>query len=353
MKIKLKDAADFVGGIVIGNPNIEISNIAKIEEAKEGDITFLYLKSYEKFLSTTKASAVLISPEFKKSRTDLNYIEVKNPNVAIQKFIITFLKPDFTINGIDRSAAIDSTVKIGKNVGIGKNVVISAGCSIGDGSMIFHNTVIMEKVKIGKNCLVYPNVTIRENCVLGNNVIIHSNTVIGSDGFGYVPNEKGEYEKVPQIGNVILEDDVELGSNVSIDRAAFGSTLIKKGVKIDNLVQVAHNVVIGEHTAIAAQAGISGSTKIGKHCLIAGQAGFVGHIEIADQVIVGAQSGVSKAIEKPGKYRGSPAQEMPQQLRLEAQIRNIPALTEKIKKLEEKIAFLESKISELTDLKEE
>lgn len=353
MKIKLKDAADFVGGIVIGDPNIEISNIAKIEEAKEGDITFLYLKAYEKYLNTTKASAVLISPEFKKTRTDLSYIEVKNPNVALQKFIITFLKPKFIINGIDPSASIDPTAKIGKNVGIGKNVVISSGCSIGDGTMIYHNTVIMEDVKIGDNCLIYPNVTIRENCVLGNNVIIHSNTVIGSDGFGYILNEKGEYEKVPQIGNVVLEDDVELGSNVSIDRAAFGSTLIKKGVKIDNLVQVAHNVVIGDHTAIAAQAGISGSTKIGKHCMIAGQAGFVGHIEVADQVIVGAQSGVSKAIEKPGKYRGSPAQEMSQQLRLEAHIRNIPSLSEKIKKLEEKIASLESKISELTDLKGE
>ena len=211
----------------------------------------------------------------------------------------------------------------------------------------------MEKVKVGENCLIYPNVTIRENCILGNNVIIHSNTVVGSDGFGYIPNAKGEYEKVPQIGNVILEDDVELGSNVSIDRAAFGSTLIKKGVKIDNLVQVAHNVIIGDHTAIAAQAGISGSTKIGKHCMIAGQAGFVGHIEVADQVIVGAQSGVSKSIEKSGKYRGSPAQDMAQQLRLEAQIRNIPSLTEKIKKLEEKIASLEQKISDLTELKGE
>lgn len=353
MKIKLKDAADFVGGVVIGDPNIEVSNIAKIEEAKEGDITFLYLKAYEKYLSTTKASAVLISPEFKKTRTDISYIEVKNPNVALHKFVITFLKPKFIIEGIDPSSSIDPSVKIGKNVGIGKNVVVSAGCTIGDNSMIYHNTVLMEKVMVGENCLIYPNVTIRENCILGNNVIIHSNTVVGSDGFGYIPNAKGEYEKVPQIGNVILEDDVELGSNVSIDRAAFGSTLIKKGVKIDNLVQVAHNVVIGDHTAIAAQAGISGSTKIGKHCMIAGQAGFVGHIEVADQVIVGAQSGVSKSIEKSGKYRGSPAQDMAQQLRLEAQIRNIPSLTEKIKKLEEKIASLEQKISDLTELKGE
>jgi UDP-3-O-[3-hydroxymyristoyl] glucosamine N-acyltransferase len=347
MLIKLKDAADFVGGIVIGDPNIEIKNIAKIEEAQEGDLTFLYLKTYEKYLNTTKASAVLISPEFKKTRTDISYIEVKNPNVALHKFVITFLKPKFILDGIDRTASIDPSAKIGTNAGIGKNVVISAGSSVGNNSMIYHNTVLMDNVKIGENCLIYPNVTIRENCILGNNVIIHSNTVVGSDGFGYIPNEKGEYEKVPQIGNVILEDDVELGSNVSIDRAAFGSTLIKKGVKIDNLVQVAHNVVIGDNTAIAAQTGISGSTKIGKHCMLGGQSGFVGHIEVADQVIVGAQSGVSKSIEKAGKYRGTPAQDMAQQLRLEAHIRNIPSLSEKIKKLEEKIASLEQKISEL------
>jgi UDP-3-O-[3-hydroxymyristoyl] glucosamine N-acyltransferase len=351
MKIKLKDAADFVGGVVIGDPNIEISNIAKIEEAQQGDLTFLYLPAYEKYLATTKATAVIISPEFNKSRSDINYIEVKNPNVALQKIISTFLKPKLALNGIDSSASVDPSAKIGSNVAIGKNVVISAGCEIGDGTKIYHNTVLMENVKIGNGCLLYPNVTVREECVLGNNVIVHSNSCIGSDGFGYVPNQKGEYEKVPQIGNVILEDDVELGSNVSIDRAAFGSTILKKGVKIDNLVQIAHNVVIGEHTAIAAQAGISGSTKVGKHCMIAGQVGIVGHIEITDGVIIGAQSGISKSISKPGKYRGSPAQDMSAQLRVEAQIRNIPAVSEKIKKLEEKIASLEHKIMDFSQPK--
>ena len=257
MKIKLKDAADFVGGVIIGDPNLEISNLAKIEEAKEGDLTFLYLPSYEKFLETTKASAVIISPQFNKIRSDISYIEVQNPNVAVQKIIATFLKPKFKLNGIDPSASIDPSAKFGKNVSIGKNVVISFGCVVGDNSMIYHNTVLMENVKVGSNCLLYPNITIREDCILGNNVIVHSNTCIGSDGFGYVLNQKGEYEKVPQIGNVVIENDVELGSNVSIDRAALGSTTIKKGVKIDNLVQIAHNVSIDEHSAIAAQAGIS------------------------------------------------------------------------------------------------
>jgi len=347
MKVKLKLAADFVGGVVIGDPEIEISGIAKIEEAKEGDLTFLYLPLYEKFLSTTKASAVIIGPEFKKTRDDITYIEVKNPNVALQKIIISFLKPKINLTGISPSASIDPSAKIGKNVAIGKNVVIEAGCVIGDNTIIYHNTTILENVKIGDNCLIYTNVSIRENCVLGNNVIIHSNTVIGSDGFGYIPDERGVYNKVPQIGNVVLEDDVELGSNVSIDRAALGSTLIKKGVKIDNLVQIAHNVVIGEHSGIASQTGIAGSTTIGKHCILAGQVGITGHIELADQVIITAQSGVSKSISKPGKYRGSPAQDMSQWLKVEAHLRNIPVYAEKIKKLEEKIAFLEKEFSQI------
>ena len=348
MKVNLQAAADLVGGVVIGNPEIELSGLAKIEEAAEGDLTFLYLPAYQKFLEITKASAVLISPNFKKTRTDLNYIEVKNPAEAVQKIIISFLKPKINLRGIDPSAAVHPSVQIGKNVSIGKNVVVEEGCSIGDDSVIYHNTVILENVKIGSNCLIYPNVSIRENCVVGNNVIVHSNTVIGSDGFGYILDEKGVYQKVPQIGNVVLEDDVELGSNVSIDRAALGSTIIKKGVKIDNLVQIAHNVSIGEHTAIASQSGVAGSTKIGNHCILAGQVGVVGHIELTDQVIIGAQSGVSKSITKPGKYRGSPADDMGKMLKLEAHIRNIPSYAEKIKKLEEKIASLEEKISQLT-----
>ena len=348
MKISLRAAADFVGGVVIGNPEIELSGLTKIEDAKEGDLTFLYLPAYEKFLETTKASAVLISPEFKKTRTDISYIEVKNANVSLQKIITAFFNPGISLKGIDSSASIHPTVQIGRHVAIGKNVVIESGCFIGDDTIIYHNTVLLENVKIGNNCLIYPNITIRENCVLGNNVIIHSNTCIGSDGFGYIPDEKGVYKKVPQIGNVVLEDDVELGSNVSIDRAALGSTRIRKGVKIDNLVQVAHNVQIGDHTAIASQSGIAGSTTIGKHCILAGQVGIVGHIELTDQVIVGAQSGVSKSINKPGKYRGSPADDMGKMLKIEAHLRNLPNYAEKIKKLEEKIASLENKIYELT-----
>ena len=346
MKLTLKEAADFVGGVVLGQPEIEITGIAKIEDAKNGDLTFLYLQSYEHFLATTQASAVLISPQFQKTRSDLSYIEVKDPNVALNLIIKNFLRPTINLEGIDKSAQIHFSAKIDQAAVIGKNVIVSENCEIGEGSIVLHNTVLMENVKIGKNCLIYPNVTVRENCILGDNIIIHSNTCIGSDGFGFIPNAKGEYEKVPQIGNVVIESDVEIGSNVSVDRAALGSTLIKKGTKIDNLVQIAHNVVVGENSIIISQSGIAGSTKLGKNCILAGQVGVVGHLEIADNVTITAQSGVSKSIDKAGKYRGSPAAPLSETLRLESHLRNLPAYSEKIKKLEEKIASLEAKFLE-------
>jgi UDP-3-O-[3-hydroxymyristoyl] glucosamine N-acyltransferase len=200
--------------------------------------------------------------------------------------------------------------------------------------------VILENVEIGDNVLIFPTVTIRENSKIGNNVIIHSGSVIGSDGFGYTPNEKGEYVKIPQIGNVIIEDDVEIGSNVSIDRAMLGSTIIKKGSKIDNLVQIAHNVIIGENTAISAQTGVSGSTEIGNNVIVAGQVGFADHLVIADKVIVAAKSGVSKSLTKPGIYFGSPAKEHREALRLEGHIRSLPDYAAKIKELEKRIEEL-------------
>ena len=339
--ITVKEAADLVGGKIIGSEENELKNIAKLEEARQGELSFLYLPSYEKYLATTKASAVLIKPKTKKTNSKTTYIEVENPNLALQKIVVEFFKPELKVSGIDKSASVNYSSKIGKNVTIGKNVVISEGCEIGDNSVILHNSVLMEKVKVGNNSLIYPNVTVREECEIGNNVIIHSGTVIGSDGFGYTPDSKGVYTKVPQIGNVVIKDDAEIGSNVSIDRAAMGSTLIKKGAKIDNLVQIAHNVVIGEHTVISAQTGISGSAKVGAHCILAGQVGLVGHIEITDGVIIGAQSGVSKSIKKPGKYFGFPAKELGTTLRLESHIRNLPNYAEKIKNLEEKISKLE------------
>ncbi|MCF6268448.1 MAG: UDP-3-O-(3-hydroxymyristoyl)glucosamine N-acyltransferase [Melioribacteraceae bacterium] len=344
MQITVKEIADFVGGKIFGDETFTISNVSRLFESKENDLSFLYLASYEKHLLTTKASVVLIKPSIKKTRDNLIYIEVDKPDIALQKVVIKYFTSPIPFSGIDDSASIDPTATLGNNVTIGKNVVISKNCTIGNDSVIYHNSVILEKTTIGTNVLIYPNVTITHNNIIGNNVIIHSGTVVGSDGFGYFPNEKGEYTKVPQIGNVIIEDNVELGSNVSVDRAAMGSTIIKKGAKIDNLVQIAHNVEIGNNTSLSGQVGIAGSTKIGANCIFGGQVGLAGHIEITNNVMIGAQSGVSKSITKSGKYFGTPTKELRTAFKEEAHIRNLENYSKQIKELQRKITELESKI---------
>jgi UDP-3-O-[3-hydroxymyristoyl] glucosamine N-acyltransferase len=344
MKILVKNAADLVGGTVYGDENAVFENLGKIEEAKPGDLTFLYSPAYEKFFQATKASAIVVARNFNKTRADMTYIETDNPNAAFNIIINKYFKPVIPLHGIDPSAYIAPDAVVGQNVAIGKNVVVSSGCLIGDNTIVHHNTVLLENVTVGNDSLIYPNVTVRENCIIGNRVIIHPGAVIGADGFGYLTDKEGVYNKIPQIGNVVLEDDVELGANVTIDRAALGSTVIKKGVKLDNLVQIAHNVSVGENTVMSAQVGVAGSTKIGKNCIMAGQAGIVGHIEIGDNIIVMAQSGISKSISKPGMYFGSPAKEHRNALRIEACVRNLPSYFDKIKQLESEINELKNKI---------
>lgn len=345
MKIKINEIASLIGGNIFGDAELEISKLAKIEEALTGDLTFLYLPAYEKYFSSTKASVVIVKPGFNKTRNDITYIECDDPNKAFAKILIHYFTPNFPLSGIDPTAFVHPSAKLGKKVALGKNAVISAGCSIGDNTKIFHNSVLLENVSVGNNSIIFQNVSIREECKLGDRIIIHAGAVIGSDGFGYFTDEKGAYNKIPQIGNVVLEDDVEIGANVTIDRAALGSTILKRGVKIDNLVQIAHNVVVGEDSVMSAQTGISGSAKIGKHCIFAGQVGVVGHIEIADNVIVIAQSGVSKSILKPGMYFGSPTKEFGHAKKIEAHLRNLPEYVEKIKMLEKEIIALKEKIS--------
>jgi UDP-3-O-[3-hydroxymyristoyl] glucosamine N-acyltransferase len=347
MSIHIKEIADFIGAKIIGDENLFINSVARIDQAKLGDISFIYLPAFEKFQPSTNASALIVKPELIKTRDDITYLEVEYPDKAFFSIIRKYFSPAFELVGIDKSAFISPTAKIGDNVAIGKNVVISSGCVIGDNSKIFHNTTIFDNVEIGNECLVFSNISIRENCKIGNRVIIHSGTVIGSDGFGYQRGNHAEYNKIPQIGNVVIEDDVEIGSNVSIDRAAIGSTIIKKGCKLDNLIQVAHNVVIGENTAISAQTGISGSTKIGKNCVFAGQVGVADHLEISDNVIVMAQSGVSRSISKGGYYFGSPVKDHKTALRLEAHIRNLPEYADKIKKLETELKYIQEKLDKL------
>ncbi len=349
--MKLSEIAKLLDGEFTGKDDIDISRVAKIEDAGPGDISFLANLKYKKYLTTTRAGALLIArnSEFEelRQRPALNIIRVADPYTAFLRMIDIFTPSAQQLApGIHPTAVIAASAAIGNNAAIGAHVVIGDRCAIGDNVSIYPGTVLGTDVTIGENSLLYPNITVREHCIIGKRVIIHSSTVVGSDGFGFAPKPDGSYEKIPQRGIVIIEDDVEIGANCSIDRATLGETRIKRGAKLDNLIQVAHNVVIGEHTVIAGQTGISGSTKIGNYCVIAGQVGLPGHIEIADHTTIGAKSGIPKSITEPGKtFFGYPAKEHGRAFRIEAVIRQLPELSEQIYELNKRIQELESTLN--------
>lgn len=309
MKYRIKKIADFLQGTVIGNSEVEIGNIAKIEEAQEGDITFLANPIYTPHIYTTHASAVIVKNDFEPEKpVKATLIKVKDPYQAFSQ-LLQFVSRDTYANkkGIEEPNKISSTAQIGQNVYIGAFTYIGDQVVIGDNVKIFPGCFIGNHSKIGNNTTVYPNVSIYHDTIIGNHVTIHSGTVIGADGFGFAPNNGSDFKKVPQIGNVIIEDHVEIGANSSIDRATMGSTIIRRGVKLDNFIQIAHNVEIGENTVIAALTGISGSTKVGKNCMIGGQVGIAGHLKIGDNVKVGAQSGISHNLKDGEIVVGTPA----------------------------------------------
>jgi len=339
MNISLAKIAELVNGNVEGDDSIQISGLGKIEQAQPGQITFISNPKYQKFIETTKASAVLVSQDF--PPVSKTVVRTENPYVAFLQLLKFFHPPLEMIEpGIHASAVIDSTAKIGDQVRIGAGVVIGKNCVIGDRTIIYPGVVIGPEVAVGSNTVLHANVVLREQVKIGNNVILHSGVIVGSDGFGFA-REGVLYHKIPQVGIVIIEDDVEIGANCTIDRATLGATIIRQGVKLDNLIQVAHNVEIGENTVIAAQTGISGSTKIGKNAIVGGQVGFVGHIEVGDGVTVGAQSGVSKNLPPNAVYFGYPAKPIMQAKREEAAFRRLPDLLKRVSELEAKIAKLE------------
>ncbi|MFA5270722.1 MAG: UDP-3-O-(3-hydroxymyristoyl)glucosamine N-acyltransferase [Candidatus Omnitrophota bacterium] len=341
LKLKLSEIAKLVGGELSGDPEIVITGISGIKEAKEGEITFLANPKYDSLLQATHASAVITSKETENSIRPT--IKTDNPSVAFAKIVNVFA-PNAICHpkGIHPSAVISSKVKLGKGVAVGAHVIIEDNSEIGDGTIIYGNCYIGNDTKIGEKAIIYPNVSIRERISIGNNVIIHCGAVIGSDGFGFA-KVKGVQEKIPQIGTVIIEDDVEIGANVTIDRARFDKTFIGKGTKIDNLVQIAHNVMIGENCLIIAQAGISGSTVLGREVIIAGQAGLVGHITVGDNAIAAAQAGVTKSIPPKTMVSGYPARPHDVAKRVNACVQGLPKLYSKIKELEQKIEELEAK----------
>ena len=341
VKLTLGEIAELVEGELVGDSSIVVTGISGIKEAAEGDITFLANPKYASLLDTTKASAIITSRDIDGSSKPL--IKTDDPSLAFARVVEKVSPSDKKDpQGIHSKALISSKASLGKNVSVGAYTIIEDGAEIGDNTVIYGLCYIGSKVRIGNDCLVYSNVSLRESVEIGNRVIIHCGAVIGSDGFGFA-TIKGVQHKIPQIGAVVVEDDVEIGANVAIDRARFDKTVIGKGTKIDNLVHIAHNVVTGENCIIIAQAGVSGSTTLGKGVILAGQAGLVGHITIGDGAIVAAQAGVTKSVPAKTKVSGYPAKPHDVARRVNAHIQRLPELYKRIKELEEKVKHLESK----------
>ncbi len=340
--MRIEQIAEILGCKPIIRKDVEINNISPIEKAKENDLTFLSNPKYEKFLDTTKAGCIIASDKIDpNSYPDLNFIICDNPYLAFAKILRFLFLPKPKEPLISNNAVVSKDAKIDKTARIEDFVYIEKGAVIGRQTHVMPFVYIGEDVKIGDNCIIYPNVTIRESCIIGNNVIIHSGSVIGSDGFGYADTENGEHLKIPQIGNVVIEDDVEIGACTTIDRAALESTVIKRGTKIDNLVQIGHNVVVGENSILVSQTGISGSTKLGKNVVLAGQSGIAGHLTLTDNVIITAKSGVGRSIKKPGVYSGIPVYDHKDWLKNSVIMPKLHEMYKKIKELEKRVKELE------------
>jgi UDP-3-O-[3-hydroxymyristoyl] glucosamine N-acyltransferase len=347
--MKLSEITRLIGGHFAGGADIEISGVAKIEEAEPGDITFLSNPKYRKHLATTAASAVIIArgssfPEELNRRTaPIALVPADDPYSAFLQVVDHFHPaPAPPPRGVHPSAVIAPSAILGPEVAVGPHVVIGERTTVGRGTIVGSGTSIGDDVRIGGDCLLYANVTVREQCTLGDRVIVHPGAVIGSDGFGFAPRADGTYEKIAQRGTVVIGDDVEIGANTAIDRATIGETRIGSGVKLDNLIHIAHNVTVGDHTVMAAQTGVSGSTKVGSFCAFGGQVGLSGHIQIADRTRIGAQSGVHKSVDETGKtYFGYPARELHETLRIEGALVELPELLREVRRLKERIDELE------------
>ncbi len=351
METRLEQLADLIGGVIQGDAQCMITGIAGIREAGPGDLTFLANPKYTSDLSSTRASAVLLARDFQQDlvrslqTTGVSVILVDDPYFAFAKIVQFFHAQPYRPLGISPHASIGKEVQLGKDLSIHPFVRIEDHARIGDRVTLYPGTFVGEGCEIGEDCLVYPNVTIREKTKIGKRVILHSGTVIGSDGFGFATRE-GRHHKILQVGIVVIEDDVELGANVTVDRAALGKTVIKRGTKVDNLVQIAHNVVVGEDCLIVAQAGISGSTELGHHVILAGQVGVIGHLKIGDGVRVGAQSGVAQDIPPGQTVSGSPTIPHRKWLRMQAALPDLPEVMRHVRELEKKVETLEKILKE-------
>lgn len=345
MEFSAKAIADFLKGDVVGNPDVKVHNVSKIEEGTEGTISFLANPKYTKYIYTTNASIVLINRDFSlEKEVSCTLIKVDNAYEAFASLLQLAYQAKPVRKGIHQTAIIEESAKTGSEVYIGAYSYIGENVVLGDHVRIYPQVYIGDNSEIGDNTVIYPGARIYEDTRIGEKCVVHSGAVIGADGFGFAPSSAKDYKKVPQVGNVILEDMVEIGANTTVDRATMGSTIIRKGVKLDNLIQIAHNVVIGENTVIAAQSGIAGSTRIGKNCMFGGQVGIAPHLFISDGVKAAAQTGIARNVNKEEMIvMGSPAFEIGPYQKSYVLFKNLPEFVKKIRELENKIKELENR----------
>ena len=343
MKFTAKQIASFIGGEVVGNENAEVYTFAKIEEGVPGALSFLANPKYTEYIYTTQSSVVLVNRDFVATEEiKATLIKVDNAYESLAKLMMMYEASKPRKSGISSLASISPSAKVGENCYIAPFVVIGDGCEIGDNCMLHDGVSIGDGAKVGNGCILYAHATVYHDCRIGNNCILHSGCVIGADGFGFAPTADG-YNKIPQTGIVVIEDDVEIGANTCIDRATMGSTIIHNGVKLDNLLQIAHNDEVGSHTAMAAQVGVAGTTKIGQWCIFGGQAGISGHSTIGDRTTIGPQCGTIGNLEGGRTVLGSPAIDAKEYIRLSAYMRRLPDMDKKIKALTKEIEALKKK----------
>lgn len=343
-----KQIASYLKGEIEGNPDSKVSDFAKIEEGREGAISFLANPKYAHYLYTTKSTIVLVNKDFQPEQpVKATLVKVDNAYDAIARLLTLYESTVPAKTGISEQAFIDETAEVGKDCYVAPFVYIGKNAVIGDHVQLYPGVVIGDGVHIGDNSLLYPNVTVYHGCKLGKRVTLHAGTVIGADGFGFAPTEHG-YDKIPQIGIVTIESDVEIGANSCVDRSTMGTTYVRKGVKLDNLVQVAHNVEIGENTVMSAQTGVAGSTKIGRWCMFGGQVGISGHIKIGDRVMVGAQAGISGSLPKGNvTLQGSPAIEANNFWRSSVVFKKLPELYRQINQMSRELDNLKEQLKQI------
>ncbi|MBQ2292848.1 MAG: UDP-3-O-(3-hydroxymyristoyl)glucosamine N-acyltransferase [Bacteroidaceae bacterium] len=346
MEFTAQMIAGLIGGTVVGDPEAKVNNFAKIEEGKPGCISFLYNDKYEHYIYTTESSVVLVNQNFEpKQDIKATLIKVPDAREAVTKLLQLYESMKPKREGISELAFIDPTAKIGEKCYIGPFVAIAEGVEIGDGCVLHPHVTVGRNAKVGSNTEIYSNAVIYHDCRVGNRCILHAGCVIGADGFGFQPTETG-YEKIPQIGIAIIEDDVEIGANTCIDRAVMGATIVHSGVKLDNLVQIAHNDEIGSHTVMSAQVGIAGSTKVGEWCMFGGQVGIAGHANIANRVMVGAQAGIPNDVKKEGAaLQGSPAIEVRNFWKSSAIVKNLPEMWAEMNQMRKEIKMLKEQLN--------